>query len=70
MRELPSSVVAAAIMGMASGHLRRPNITDGNRIFRDRARDGSPEANERIAAAQAKRARKLARSARSGDLKP
>lgn len=66
MRELPSSVIAVAIMGMASGHLRRPSITDGNRVFRDRTRDGSPEANERIAAAQAKRARKMTHAARSG----
>lgn len=63
---LPSNVLAAMLMGMASGALRSPHITDDNRLHRDRARDGSPEANERIAAAQAKRARKLARSAGGG----
>lgn len=61
-RMLPSNVLAAILIGMAAGELRSPYITDDNRTHRDRARDGSPEANERIAAAQAKRARKLARS--------
>ena len=59
-----SAVLAAMLMGLASGELKAPSATDGNRLHKDRAPDGSPEAQERVSAAAAKRARKLARAAK------
>lgn len=56
--------LAAALISMFNAGFRRPrSITDGNRIHTDRARPGSVEALERIAAADAKRARKMAKRA-------
>lgn len=68
------SVAAAMLMGLASGALTMPrSAMYGNRLHQERARQGSPEHFERLRAAAAKRARKLARAARSagdtGDVK-
>ena len=54
-----ANVMAAMLMGLVSGEFRMRTATDGNRIHRDRAPEGSPQAIERIAAAEAKRQRKL-----------
>lgn len=59
------SVAAAMLMGLASGALTMPrSAVYGNRLHQERARHGSPEHLERLRAAAAKRARKLAKAAR------
>ena len=56
------NVAAALLMGLTDGSLRNaPAITSGNRLHTDRAPPGSPESFERIAAAEAKRARRAAK---------
>jgi len=47
---------------LTTGLRPSPQITDGNRVHRNRAPDGSPAARDAIARAAAKRARKAARS--------
>lgn len=62
------NLVAAMLIGMVSGEFRQPRRpTDKNRLHTERARRGSPEEADRIAAAEAKRARKAARAQSSGD---
>lgn len=64
--KLDTTVAAAMLIGLTSGELRWPrHSAQGNRLHTDRARRGSPEERERLAAAEAKRARKAARGARS-----
>jgi hypothetical protein len=65
MKRIDLNVATAMLLGLAAGELRIPRITDGNRMHTNRAPAGSVEAAERIAAAEAKRARKAARGARS-----
>jgi hypothetical protein len=60
--KIDQNVAAVLLMGFADGTLRNPpSITSGNRIHIERARPGSPEEAERMAAAEAKRQRKLKR---------
>lgn len=52
------NLAVALLMGLASGEFRNaPSCTSGNRLHRERAPAGSAEESERIAAADAKRAR-------------
>jgi hypothetical protein len=56
--KIDHNVAAVLLMGT----LRNPpSIISGNRIHTERARPGSPEEAERMAAAEAKRQRKLKR---------
>ena len=56
------TVAAAILLGLTDGSLRTaPSIASGNRLHTERARPGSPEALERIAAAEARRARRAKR---------
>lgn len=60
------TVAAAILLGLTDGSLLNPpSIAIRNRLHTERARPGSPEALERIAAAEAKRARRAARGAQS-----
>lgn len=67
--KMPHILAAALLMGLAApiGSGReirfRRSIASGNRLHLDRAPRGSIEAADRIAAAEAKRARKLRRNA-------
>lgn len=64
--KIDHNVAAVLLMGFASGAFRNPpTMTSRNRMHIDRARPGSAEETERMAAAAAKRARKAARGARS-----
>ena len=60
------NVAAALIMGFTSGALKLwpRRITDSNRLHTERAPPGSPEAFERIAAAEAKRQRRARKAAK------
>jgi len=62
MKQIPISVAAAILVGLAAAELRFPQITDGNRRHTGRALENSPEAARRIAAAEAKRTRRTGRS--------
>lgn len=56
------TVAATILLGLTNGSLRvGPSITSRNRWHTDRAGFGSPESRERIAAAEAKRARRAKR---------
>lgn len=60
--KINQNLAAALLMGLASGEYRyRRGITDGNRTHMDRAPRGSTQEAERIAAAEAKRARRAKR---------
>ena len=66
--KIDHNVAAAMIMGLTNGTLRNaPAITSGNRLHTDRAPPGSPESFERIAAAEAKRARRAAKRCSRAD---
>jgi hypothetical protein len=74
---MDTNLLAALVMSMNVGHRSmdaarfcRPSILDGNRIHRERAPRGSALADERKAAAQAKRDRKLKRLSNVEPLKP
>lgn len=59
------NVAAALLMGLVTGELRMPpSITSGNRVHGERARKGSHEEAERLAAAEAKRQRKRMKKGR------
>jgi hypothetical protein len=64
--KMDHNLVAAMLIGMAAGEYRFPSrITDRNRLHTERAPRGSAAEADRMAAAEAKRARKAARGARS-----
>lgn len=65
-----TNVAAALLMVAASGsRFHRRQITDANRVHVNYAPTGSALEAERMAAAEAKRARKRARFAASGEVK-
>jgi len=62
--KIQHNVAAALLMGLAAGVLQFPRgMTSSNRLHTERARPGSAEEIERIAAAEAKRQRRAAKRA-------
>jgi hypothetical protein len=60
--KLDQNLAAVMLLGLTAGEFRMPRgMTDGNRLHMERAPRGSQAERDRMAAAEAKRQRKLAK---------